>query len=278
MAEQGKSTLGRVEEIRLDMLELGKSQARTDPSKGIQELAASIAKLGLMNPILVTPIGGGKHEIIAGQRRYLAHRLLNYDTIQAIVLDRPVDTGEAKARSLVENVRRRDLTTAEKIDACTELYKLYGSVNAVAERTGLRPDEVSTYVKYPQLVDELKEMVDQAQLDVKVALQAQRAATDSGGHVDAGAAVKFAQELRPMTNPQRKQFVKAAQEEPDASAEEKIEKGRAQPVLRQLIVTIEEGLHRRLQRFAKEEGMTQDEAAATLIEEALSLHEPEAEA
>ena len=277
MAGHGKSTLGQVQEIALDMLELGKSQARTDPSKGIEELAASIATLGLMNPILVAPVGGGKFEIIAGQRRFLAHRYLNYDAIQAIVLDRQVDAGEAKARSYVENVRRRDLTTAEKIDTCTELYKLYESVKAVAEKTGLRSDEVSSYVKYPQLVDDLKRMVDGAQLDLKVALQAQRAATDSEGNVDAIAAAKYAQELKSMSNPQRKQFIKTAEQMPDATPEQKIEKGRAQPVLRQIVITVEEGLHRRLQTFAKGEGVTQDEAAATLIEEALAAHESDME-
>ncbi|MEI8373795.1 MAG: ParB/RepB/Spo0J family partition protein [Planctomycetota bacterium] len=265
------STIGKVVELQLDSLSIGKSQVRVDASKGIRELAQSIAKVGLLEPIVVTHIGDNKYEILTGQRRFLAHEILKYKTIQAIVVDRKVSQAEAKVISLTENLLREDLTQKEKIDACTSLFKTYGSFKIVAEQTGLSQVLVKEYVKYESLAPKLKQMVDDGKVDVRAALQAQRAAESTDGEVDETAAVKFAKELVPMSGVQRKQFIKAAESDPEATPEEKIEKGRKQPELKQILVTLEAGLHHKLQKFAKNEGVSQDEAASSLIEKALDV-------
>ena len=262
--------LGGVYEIPMDQLEIGMSQVRTDANKGIEELAHSIKTIGLIEPIVVKKIGEAKYEILTGQRRFLAHKLLSYDTIQAVVIERDVDEREAKVISLTENLVREDLTQKEKINACTALYKMYGDFKIVAEETGLRRSLVKQYVKYEQLVPKLKELVDGGKADIRIALQAQRAAETSDGEVDEDAAVKFAQEMAPMSGVQRGQFVKGAESDRDAPAEEKIEKGRRQPKLKQIVVTLEAGMHKRLQNYAKSEGMSQDDAASTLLERALA--------
>jgi len=165
---------------------------------------------------------------------------------------------------------RRDNSQKELIDACTKLFKRYGSIKIVAEETGLSPQVVSQYVKYDQLIPELMQKVDNAELDMRVALLAQKAATQSDGAVDREAAGKYATELAPMSNQQRKKFVEVVSEDPTASLEEKIERGRKQPVLRQVLVTLEDSLHRGLQKYAKDEGLNQDDAAANLIEDGLA--------
>ena len=265
------SSIGQVQEISLDLLDLGMAQVRTDLESGIDDLAASIRRQGLLQPIYVAPKSNGRYEILAGQRRFLAHQKLGYKTIRTIVAESgSVDDDTRVAISLTENLVRRDNTQKELIDACTKLFKRYGSIKMVAEETGLSAGVVSQYVKYDQLIPELKQKVDNAQLDMKVALQAQKAATTSDGSVDKEAARKFAAELEPMSDPQRKSFVKAVEGDPTASGEEKIERGRKQPVLKQVIVTLEESLHRGLQSFAKDEGLNQNEAAAALIEDGLA--------
>jgi ParB family transcriptional regulator, chromosome partitioning protein len=247
------SSIGQVQEIPLDLLELGTAQVRTDLSSGIDDLAASIRRQGLLQPIYVAQKPNGRYEILAGQRRFLAHEKLGYRTIRAIVAESgSIDDDTKVAISLTENLIRRDNTQKELIDACTKLFKRYGSIKMVAEETGLAAGVVSQYVKYDQLVPELKQKVDNAQLDMKVALQAQKAATQADGSVDTEAAKKFAAELTPMSDPQRKSFVKAVEGDPTASVEEKIERGRKQPVLKQVIVTLEESLHKGLQSFAKD--------------------------
>jgi len=263
------SSIGEVQEIDLDLLDIGTAQVRTDLTSGIDDLAASIRKQGLIQPIYVARQPNGRYEILAGQRRFLAHQKLGYRTIRAIIRDQ-VDADEKVAISLTENLVRRDNSQKELIDACTKLFKRYGSIKIVAEETGLSPQVVSQYVKYDQLIPELMQKVDNAELDMRVALLAQKAATQSDGAVDREAAGKYATELAPMSNQQRKKFVEVVSEDPTASLEEKIERGRKQPVLRQVLVTLEDSLHRGLQKYAKDEGLNQDDAAANLIEDGLA--------
>ena len=265
------SSNGEIQEIPLDLLDIGQAQVRTDLSSGIDDLAASIRRQGLLQPIYVAKSSNGRYEILAGQRRFLAHKKLNYSTIRANVVDGDkLDDDARVAISLTENLVRRDNSQKELIDACTKLFKRYASIKMVAEETGLSVALVGQYVKYDQLIPGLKEKVDSAQLDMKVALQAQKAATASDGTVDEEAAKKFAAELAPMSNPQRKNFVKVVEGDPTESVEEKIERGRKQPVLKQVIVTLEESRHKGLQSYAKDEGLNQDEAAAALIEDGLA--------
>jgi ParB family transcriptional regulator, chromosome partitioning protein len=270
MSPNGKSSIGTIKEIPLDKIDIGTAQVRTDLTSGIEDLAASIRKQGLLEPIVVASGDDGTFEILAGQRRFLAHHHLKYEKIRAVVVDGSnIDDYDKLSISLTENLVRRDNTKKELIDACTKLHKRYGSVKMVAEETGLSPTVVSQYVKYESLVEPLRKLVDEAKLDMKVALQAQSAASNADGSVDQDAAEKFATELAPMSNTQRKQFVKGAKSDPKASVEEKIERGRQQPVLRQIVVTLETEMHNGLQEFAKDEGVNQDEAAANLIEDGL---------
>jgi ParB family chromosome partitioning protein len=264
------SSIGDIIEVPLDKIDIGTAQVRTDLSSGIDDLAASIKRQGLLQPIYLSAKKNGRYEILAGQRRFLAHQKLGYKKIRAIVTDKAIDEDTKVAISLTENLVRRDNSQKELIDACTKLFKRYGSIKMVAEETGLAAPVVSQYVKYDQLIPDLQKKVDSAELDMRVALQAQQAATDSEGSVDPQAAKKFALELAPMSNQMRKVFLKAVNDDPTASLEEKIDRGRKQPVLRQVIVTLEESMHRGLQSFAKDEGVNQDEAAATLIEDGLS--------
>lgn len=264
------SQAGKYEELPIELLDIGTSQVRTDLSTGIEDLVTSIRRWGLLQPIRVARKEDGRYEILAGQRRFLACRQLNLKTIQATVVDgTDIDEFERVGMSVTENLVRRDNSQKELIDACTKLFKRYGSIKMVAQEMALNPAEVSKYVKYDQLVSQLKEMVDANKLDMSVALQAQRAATAHDGSVDEQAAHKFAAELAPMSNQQRKKFVEVVSSDPAASIEEKIEKGRKQPVLKQIVVTLEESLHGGLQSFAKSEGVNQDEAAASLIEDGL---------
>lgn len=264
------SNSGEVTDLPLDKLSIGTSQVRTDLASGIDDLAASIRAQGLLHPIHVVAQADGNYEILAGQRRFLAYQKLGLPTIKAFVhMPDDVDETDRIAISLTENLVRRDNTAKELIDACTKLYKRYGSIKMVAEEVGLNPKEVSKYVKYDQLVPELKDLVDDGKLDMKIALQAQKAAADDSGEVDGEAAKKFAAELEPMSNVQRGKFVKAVTDDPTASIEEKIERGRKQPVLKQVIVTLEESMHHALQSYAGDEGLNQDEAAVSLIEDGL---------
>jgi hypothetical protein len=174
----------------------------------------------------------------------------------------------AKGISVTENVMRVDLTKRELIDACTSLYKKYGSVRDVCDATGLPQSKVSLYVKYDRLIPELKQLVDDGSVDMAVAIRAQDAASVTG-KVNNTDAVVFAKEMAGMSGEQQRRIVKEREENPDVSADDAIESAKTSAKVTQIIVTLSTTVHTSLQNFAKSEGQNQDDAAATLLEEAL---------
>jgi ParB family transcriptional regulator, chromosome partitioning protein len=264
-------------EIALDQLELGQLQARQRVSeKGIPELAESIARQGLLQPILIAPADqSGRYEILIGQRRFLAHQFLTNQgrldpaVIMCAVLDERVEEAEAKAVSLTENLLREGLSSVDTIEACTYLYKRWGSAKAVAEETGISYDKVRQYIKYPRLVEPLKQLVDEGSIKVETALRAQDIATGDDERVDAEAAVQLAKEMGGMSGAQQKKIVQTKTENPDLDTEELIEDAKSGSKITQILVTLTSNIHAGLQRYATEQDTTQDDAAGALIEDGL---------
>lgn len=260
-----------VREIPLDNLDIGKGQVRLrHVGKDIDELADSIRAVGLLEPIVVceseTP---GKYEIITGQRRFLAHKELQKKTILAAILDERVDQTAAKILSVTENLVRRDLDSKDLIDACTFLYKRYGSIKAVVEETGLPHGKVSQYVKYDQLIPELKELVDKGDINVQTALRAQKAASVSG-EANAEEAVEFAKEMAPMSGAQQSKIVKSREDNPAISSDEVLEDAKKGGKITQIMVTLTSHVHGSLREYASSEDTSMDDAARMLIQDGLS--------
>lgn len=267
--------MGKIVEYRdipLDDLVISKGQVRTEnPGKEVEDLAESIRAQGLLQPIVVCESREpGKWEILTGQRRFLAHKFLERKDISAAVLDGRVDETEAKAISITENLIRRQLSGRELKDGITYLYKHYGSINDVAKVTGIPRQKVQDFVKYPRLLPDLKQLVDDGTVDINAAVKAQDAANDDSGNPDPEVAVKLAKEMAPMPGVQRKRVVKERREHPERAVDDVIEDAKTGARVTQIVATVTQDTHRALQRFASDEGTSQDEAAVALIEEALT--------
>jgi ParB family chromosome partitioning protein len=99
--------------LRIDQVQRGRYQPRTRmDDDSLEELAASIRKQGLMQPILVRPTGGNRYEIIAGERRWRAAKIAGLAEIPALV--REVPDSSALAMALVENIQRENLNPLEE--------------------------------------------------------------------------------------------------------------------------------------------------------------------
>ena len=219
---------------------------------------ASAAR-GLLQPIVVCEAEQkGKWEILSGQRRYLAHKLLKRKSINTAVLDARVDEAEAKAISITENLVRRNLTGPELIDGITFLYNKYGNAKAVHESTGIPYNDVRQYVKYPRLSAGLKKLVEKGDVDLKVALSAQDLAERRGGKAGERELAKLAKGMDAMSRVQRVKFAKTAAASPDTSIEELLAgaEGPAEEVS-QIIVTLPKSAHEALKARAREQGVTQ---------------------
>ena len=261
-------------ELPLGDLVIGQGQVRTqNPAKDVDELARSIESQGLLQPIVVCPARDpAKWEILTGQRRFLAHQRLKKDSIYAAILSERVDEARAKTISITENLIRRKLSGPELKDGILYLYNIYGTIKDVADKTGLPYERVRGYVKYPRLLSELKEMVDDGRVDVNVAVKAQDASGYEEGDANADVAVKLAQEMGRMTGAQQSKIAKERKEHPDKPVDEVIEQAKSGAKVTQIVATITQDTHAALRQFATDEGANQDEAAAMLIEEALVGH------
>ena len=261
-------------EIPLKDFVIDVGQARTDdPGAEVNDLVNSIRTLGLLQPIVVCKAkkseDSDKWEILAGQRRFLAHKLLNLDTISTIVLDGRVTEEEAKAISITENLIRRKLTSKELIDGITFLYNRYGSITNVVNATGLSYNTVRMNVKYTRLVKELKTMVDKGELDLKIALWAQDAATiDAETNIED--AIMLAIEMSKMSGMQRKKVVSGRKENPTKNVEDVIEEAKSGTKITQITVTITQDTNKMIQKYANDKNVKKEEAVSDLIEEALS--------
>ena len=259
-------------DIPLDDLVIGRGQVRTSsPGKGIEELAQSIKVQGLLQPIVVCEARKpGKWEILTGQRRFLAHKQLQKETITAAVLDGHVEESEAKAISITENLIRRRLSGKELKDGILYLYKIYGTIKDVVESTGLPRNDVKDCVKYPRLMKELKALVDEDIVDINAAVKAQDASEDENGIPNPEIAEKLARDMQPMSGPQRKSVVRQIQNDPEKPIEDVVEAAKTGARVTQVLATVTQSTHRAIQSYASEEKLTQDEAIANLIEEALA--------
>jgi len=262
----------RIEEIALDDLVIGKGQVRKrDVGKGIPELAASIRKQGLLEPITVCPSQDqeGKYEILAGQRRYLAHCELQMDSILAVIRDEHIDETKAKEISATENLVREDPVAADYVDLCTDLFHHYGDLKTVAAETGLPYAKVQQYVKFDRLRTEMKDLVRNGEVDLKVALIAQDAVLASGEY-KATKATAFAYALAKMPDSQRQKAARVIQEDPKATVERAAEVAKTAEKEYRLNVRIQPGVAKSLKDYAKEAGTQEGDAAADLIREGLT--------
>ena len=144
--------------IRLSNLNTRKDLDAGTDDAGLMDLANSIQEQGLLQPITVRTAGDGRYELIAGQRRFLACRLLGSATISAIVRDDLDDTA-ATVVSFVENVHRADMNAIDKAKAYQGIYAKYQSAERVAKETGVKPPTVRRYLSLlnlaPSIQDEM---------------------------------------------------------------------------------------------------------------------------
>jgi ParB family chromosome partitioning protein len=120
-------------ELPIDALLPGKYQPRTRMDEAaLAELAESIREQGILQPILVRPVGEGRYEIIAGERRWRASRLAGLS--QVPVLIRTIPDESALAMALIENIQREDLNALEEAHGIQRLLDEFGMTHEQAAK------------------------------------------------------------------------------------------------------------------------------------------------
>ena len=159
----------------------------------LEELAASMKEVGLLQPVVLTAADDG-YQLIAGERRWRAAKRAGLVDIPAVI--RETAGRSTLVEALVENVQRQDLTAIEEAHAYQQLLETHGMTQEqVADRVGKSRPTVSNTLRLLQLVDEIQEMVDVGDLspgharalvgveDTKYALHLATQARDEGWSV-----------------------------------------------------------------------------------------------
>ena len=143
-------------EVPIEFLQRGKYQPRRDMNQeALEELANSIRAQGLMQPIVVRPIGVGKFEIIAGERRWRAAQLASLDKVPVIVRDVPDDA--AIAMALIENIQREDLNPMEEAIALARLQQEFELTHQqIADAVGKSRATVTNLLRLMSLREEVQ--------------------------------------------------------------------------------------------------------------------------
>lgn len=121
----------RQETLPVGSLQPGKYQPRTRMDPGsLEDLAASIKAQGLIQPISVRPVAGGRYEIIAGERRWRASQIAGLAAVPVLIREIPDDA--ALAMSLIENIQREDLNPLEEAAGLQRLIDEFGMTHQQA--------------------------------------------------------------------------------------------------------------------------------------------------
>ena len=167
LADQDKPSV-----LSISQMQAGKYQPRTRMDEGaLAELAASIKTQGIMQPVLVRPVGQDsitgevKYEIIAGERRFRAAQLAGLDQVPVLVRD--VDDQAAAAMALIENIQREDLNPLEEAQGIHRLISDFAFTHEqAANAVGRSRSAVSNLLRLMNLAGPVQTMLMAGDIDM----------------------------------------------------------------------------------------------------------------
>ncbi len=155
-----------VTEMDMSLLQAGKYQPRSKmEEEKLRELSDSIREQGVISPIIIRPIGEGRYEIIAGERRFRASQLAGKTKIPAIV--RELDDRTTLAVALIENMQREDLNVMEEAVGVKRLIDEFGFTHEEAAKAiGRSRPATSNLLRLLNLAEPVQKMVSEGKLEM----------------------------------------------------------------------------------------------------------------
>lgn len=145
--------------IAIELIEPHPDQPRrTFDETALNELADSIAARGVVQPVLVRPLPGGRYQLVAGERRWRASQRASLTHLPAIV--RELDDTDTFAIALIENIQRADLNAIEEAEAYDRLRGRLGhSQDSIARMTGKSRSHIANLLRLLELPESVRTMV-----------------------------------------------------------------------------------------------------------------------
>ena len=153
-----------LQEIPAALIDPNPRQPRTRFDEAeLAELAESVRKRGVLQPVLVRPLPGGRYELVAGERRLRAAKLAGLERVPALV--RSTEENERLELALIENMARQDLNPVDAARACAALVDELGlSKEEIGRRVGRSRAAISNMVRLLELPDDVLGMLESGEL------------------------------------------------------------------------------------------------------------------
>ena len=153
-----------IHQLAIELIDRNPYQTRTHVDEpALRELADSIKATGVLQPITVRAIPGGRYQLIAGERRWLASQRAGKATVPSIV--RQVSNEQAMEMTIIENLQREDLNPVEQARAFDRLGREFGlTQEQMAQRTGKDRSSVANYLRLLRLPEPVQNLVETNQI------------------------------------------------------------------------------------------------------------------
>lgn len=229
--------------VRIAQIEPNRDQPRkTFDEKSLNDLADSIRRYGLLQPLLVRPLPLGGYQLVAGERRWRAARLAGLADVPVVVKE--LSDGDAAEIALVENLQREDLNPVEEAMGYRTLMNEYGlTQDEVAAHVGRSRSAVANAVRLLSLPPDLLALVEQGKISAGHGRALLRF-TDADAREKAARAATFGANVRQI----ERMAQKAA--EPSAAAQ----KSAVDPFYKEAELALRESLGRRVKVRKKGKG------------------------
>lgn len=150
--------------LRLSEIEPNRDQPRKSFSdEAIAALADSIREHGMLQPILVRPLSSGGYQIVAGERRWRAARMLGMDEVPVSI--RELSDAETMQIAIIENLQRENLNPVEEAEGYRQLLETYGMTQEkVAKMVGKSRSAIANSVRLLELPDRVLKMLENGEI------------------------------------------------------------------------------------------------------------------
>lgn len=154
-------------QVPIDLIRPGRGQARRHfDAERLAELAHSIRESGVVQPVILRPVGTGRYELLAGERRWRAAQLAGLHELPATVRA-DLDEGEARVLGLVENLQRESLSPMETAEGLKQLAEVFALTHEqVGRRIGKSRAYVSNFMRLLVLEEPLRDWLDAGRLSL----------------------------------------------------------------------------------------------------------------
>jgi ParB family chromosome partitioning protein len=223
-----KQNVNTVKNVPIKQIRPNRLNPRLDfNASRLNELAESIKEVGLLEPVILRPVGEN-YEVVVGERRYRASQQAGLSSIPAVIRDYTDD--EVVQLNLIENVQREELSAVEKGKVCQYLLAncrdRYPTQAAIAKKIGVAPETVSAWLKTTKFVPQdvqsyiapsaISGDVPEGKIDYQTAVRVGRIVEEPERRVEI--IKKLAEKHLPTK--ERSEVIRRAASEPEKSIEE----------------------------------------------------------